>query len=103
MRHQLRQQRWEEKREYAFIGPLIGGLILIVLGSLFYLAVTTSLNWQVGEAVFLIFVGLIVLVAAVFTFNIRKSRMREQTKPFSFEQGANDPLDVPIIQRHYFV
>ena len=55
-----------EKHEHAFLGPLIGGLVLVVLGFLFYLAVTTQLNWQIVEAIFLILVGLIVLAGAIY-------------------------------------
>lgn len=70
-RHQWRQAEWHEKREYAFVGPLIGGLVLIVLGFLFYLAATTSLNLQVVEAVFWIIIGLIILAVAIYVYTTR--------------------------------
>jgi hypothetical protein len=74
-RNQYRAQVWEEKygdREYGFIGPLVGGLILIVLGFVFYLAVTSSLNWQAAGAIFFVFLGLVVLVGGLFAYSMRK-------------------------------
>jgi cation transport ATPase len=55
-----------EKQEFGVIGPLIGGLILIVVGFLFYLQVTGFLGRQVASAFFLIIVGVIIIVGALY-------------------------------------
>ncbi|MGD8544520.1 MAG: zinc ribbon domain-containing protein [Candidatus Bathyarchaeota archaeon] len=55
-----------EKREFGVIGPLIGGLILIFVGFLFYLQVTGFLGRQVASALFLIIVGILIIVGALY-------------------------------------
>ncbi len=55
-----------EKREFGVIGPLAGGLILILAGFLFYLAVTGYLEWQVIGPLLLIIVGIIIIVGIVY-------------------------------------
>ena len=55
-----------EKREFGVIGPLAGGLILIFVGFLFYLAVTGYFEWQVIGPLLLIIVGIIILVGIVY-------------------------------------
>lgn len=78
-RYERRQAEWHEKHEHAFIGPLIGGLVLIVLGFLFYLAATTSLNLQVVEAVFWIMIGLIILAVAIYAYSTRTRYLMSNT------------------------
>jgi len=55
-----------EKREFGVIGPLIGGLILIFLGFIFYLQVTGILRGDVAFALFLIIVGILIIVGALY-------------------------------------
>jgi uncharacterized membrane protein YvbJ len=55
-----------EKREFGVIGPLIGGLILILIGFLFYLQITGFLGRQVASALFLIIIGIIIIVGALY-------------------------------------
>jgi len=55
-----------EKREYGYMGPLIGGLILIALGMMFFLAVMGSINWGASWAIFLIVIGIIIILGAVY-------------------------------------
>ena len=80
-REQRRQWRREhegewaekhEKHEQAFMGPLIGGIVLVVLGLLIYLGITGALNWQVLQPLFLVFLGLIILVGGLYAYSIRK-------------------------------
>jgi predicted lipid-binding transport protein (Tim44 family) len=54
-----------EKREYGYLGPLIGGLILVVLGVMFYLATTMALG-TVTWAFFIILIGIIIIVGAIY-------------------------------------
>jgi hypothetical protein len=55
-----------EKHEHPFIGTLIAGSILILLGVLAYFASTATLTSELAGAYFCIIVGIIVLVLAVY-------------------------------------
>jgi len=63
-----------EKHEFAFIGPLIGGLILIFLGLMLYLQVTGRLNAALVGAIFFIVIGVIIIAAGIFAATITKRR-----------------------------
>ena len=54
-----------EKGEAGWIGPLVGGLILIVLGFMFYLAVIDVLRWGHLWPFALILIGVIVIIGAI--------------------------------------
>ena len=55
-----------EKGEYGFLGPLVGGLILIFLGLVWWLGMYHTFQWQVLWAFFLVLVGIIIIVAAAY-------------------------------------
>jgi len=55
-----------EKREFEVIGSLIGGLILIFFGLMFYLQVTGFLDGEFVWALFLIIVGIIITVGGLY-------------------------------------
>ena len=55
-----------EKHEYGFMGPLIGGLILLFIGSALYLRATTSYPVEVLWALFFVLVGLLIIIAGVY-------------------------------------
>ncbi len=55
-----------EKREFGFIGPLIGGLILTFFGLMFYLQATGFIGWRVAGPLFLIIVGIVILIGALY-------------------------------------
>lgn len=55
-----------EKGEFGILGPLIGGLVLIFLGLMSYLQVTGMLGREVVGASFLIIIGVIIIVAAIY-------------------------------------
>ena len=63
-----------EKHEFTFIGPLIGGLILIFFGVMFYLQVTGSLNAGIVGALFFVIIGVIIIVAGVFAATMARRR-----------------------------
>lgn len=80
-RKQLRQQRWEtekgegaewektekhEKHEHVFTGPLIGGLILIFFGLMFYFVLVSGAGAEIIWASFFIVVGLIIIAAVIY-------------------------------------
>jgi len=55
-----------EKGEYGYVGPLIGGLILIVVGLMAYLAAVNLMAARYWGAILLIAVGIIILVIAIY-------------------------------------
>jgi len=66
-----------EKGEYAFIGPLIGGIILIIIGSLSYLQVTGFLDRQTREvlgAFFVIAIGILIILGGLYAAMIARKR-----------------------------
>jgi len=67
-----------EAREWTyvgmFLGPLIGGLILIFLGVLFYLEVTGRLRAEAVGAVFFIVIGIIILASALYAAVMARRR-----------------------------
>ena len=71
-REQRRAARHAEKSEktekhgYPFIGPIIGGAILLSLGALLYYAAITNLSNELVSAFFFVAVGIIVVVLAAY-------------------------------------
>jgi len=63
-----------EKREFGYMGSLIGGLILIFLGLMFYLALTTPIGWATAGAIFVIVIGIIIIVGAVYAATMATRR-----------------------------
>ena len=56
------QQEKYEKQELGILGPLIGGIILIIVGFMFYLTVSGAINLRSLLPFFLIIIGAIVLL-----------------------------------------
>jgi hypothetical protein len=69
-----------EKHEYVFIGPFIGGIVLLFLGFTFYLALTSSFGWEAAWAWFLILVGLALLGGAVYAVVMATRRKHQLWK-----------------------
>lgn len=63
-----KEEKWEktEKHEYLFMGPLIGGLVLIVFGAFFYLTIAGGYSSQISLALFFFSFGVIIIVAAAY-------------------------------------
>jgi uncharacterized membrane protein YvbJ len=55
-----------EKRGYGFLGPLIGGLVLIFLGLAFYLKIVLDVKTEVVWAFFFVIIGVVIIVAAAY-------------------------------------
>jgi uncharacterized membrane protein YvbJ len=51
-----------EKKEYGVLGPLVGGVILILAGFMFYLAASGTINVRSIFPFFLIIIGAIVIL-----------------------------------------
>ncbi len=62
-----------EKGEAGFLAPLVGGLILIFLGVVWWLYLTGMFELRTLGALFLVLVGIVVIIAAVYgAFVLRK-------------------------------
>jgi uncharacterized membrane protein YvbJ len=54
-----------EKQQFGVIGPLVGGIIMIFAGIMFYLAVTGAVNFSSVFPFVLIIIGAIVILGVV--------------------------------------
>lgn len=66
-----------EKGQYAFIGPLVGGLILIIIGLMSYLHITGVLTRETREilwAFFLIVVGIVIIFGGLYATMMARKR-----------------------------
>lgn len=63
-----------EKGEFGFIGWLVGGLILIFMGSMYFINLQYRLfNTATGWALFLLVIGVIIIIAGIYlSRNARK-------------------------------
>lgn len=68
------QQEKHEKQQYGVIGPLIGGVIMIFVGFMFYLAVTGVINFRSVFPFFLIILGGIVIIGVAIGAMIARGR-----------------------------
>jgi hypothetical protein len=55
-----------EKGEYGFVGWLVGGLILILIGFFALLQITNIITSGISWAIVLLIIGAIVIIAAVY-------------------------------------
>ena len=71
-----RQEKHEktEKHEASFVGPLIGGLILIFLGLALYLRMTLNVGTEMVAAIFLVAVGILIIIGAVYGSSVASRR-----------------------------
>jgi hypothetical protein len=63
-----------EKREHTYMGPLIGGLILIVFGFMWYLGLTGVFAQGVLWAFFFVIIGIIIIIGAIYAAMTASSR-----------------------------
>ncbi len=66
-----------EKSEFSYLGLIIGGLILIIIGFTSYLQITGVIDVKVREilwAIFLIAVGIILIFGAFYAMTTAKKR-----------------------------
>ena len=75
-RRNEKEMEWEkrEKHEYVFFGPLIGGLVLIISGALFYFFVTEGFDVEILAALFFVLVGAIIIAATVYGVVVAERR-----------------------------
>ena len=60
-----KEERYEI-RELSYAGPLIGGLFLVLVGFFFYLSVTGTLRLEAFGAFFLVLIGIVIIVGAIY-------------------------------------
>jgi uncharacterized membrane protein YvbJ len=57
-----------EKHEYGFLGPLIGGLVLIFIGAASYLEIATTIDSKVIWAIFFVIIGVLIIAGAIYGY-----------------------------------
>jgi len=62
------------RRESAFMGPLIGGFVLIFAGLAFYAMLTGLFSWQTAGALFFVLIGIIIIIGAVYAATMAARR-----------------------------
>lgn len=62
------------RRESAFVGPLVGGFVLIFAGFAFYAMLTGMFSWQTVGALFFVVIGIIVIAGAVYAATMASRR-----------------------------
>jgi len=62
-KHEKREKH--EKHEYGFMGPLIGGVILLFIGAALYLNVI-GYNMAVLWALFFVLIGVLIIVGGIY-------------------------------------
>jgi len=63
-----------EKGEYGFIGWLIGGVILILIGFFALLQFANIITWGIGWAFVLLIIGVIIIIAAIYLTTMARRR-----------------------------
>ena len=59
------QQEKYEKREYGVLGPLIGGIILIIVGFMAYLVTTEVITFRSILPFVLVIIGVVVIIGVI--------------------------------------
>jgi len=55
-----------EKQGAGLLGPIVGGIVLIMLGVMAFLSLQPGINQQILGAYFLVIIGVVIVVAAVY-------------------------------------
>lgn len=63
-----------EKRMHGFIGPLIGGLVLVFIGLMAFLRLTIQMKPEVLDALFFVVVGAVIIIWAVYGGTLARRR-----------------------------
>jgi len=69
-----------EKGEYSFVGLLIGGLIVMLVGLVAYVDITGIASGRLVWAVFLVIIGLVIIIGAIY---VALTVPRRHPKPLS--------------------
>ena len=63
-----------EKRVYGFMGPLIGGLILILIGLTAYLELVNMVDRRMLGALFFVIVGVAIIIGVAYGATLARKR-----------------------------
>jgi len=63
-----------ERRELSYLAPLVGGLILILLGLMLYMTTHFAVQPQIWVAIFFITIGVIVIIAGAYAVTVATRR-----------------------------
>jgi zinc-ribbon domain len=63
-----------EKGEGGFLAPLVGGLILVFLGVVWWLGMNGMFEWRILWALFIVLVGIVIIIAAVYGALVLRKR-----------------------------
>jgi len=55
-----------EKRGAGLLGPIVGGIVLIMLGVMAFLSLQPGINQQLLGAYFLVILGMVIIVAGIY-------------------------------------
>ncbi len=71
-----KSEKHEKRGPYAFIGPLIGGLVLIIIGLTAYLQINNIVQINAGSlwAVFFIIIGILIIAGAIYGTTMARRR-----------------------------
>ena len=68
------QQEKREKQEFGVLGPLVGGVILILIGFMFYLTVSGVFDWRSIGPFILIIIGAVIILAVIVSIMMARGR-----------------------------
>lgn len=74
-----KEEKYEkhEKGEYAFLGSLVGGIVLIIVGLMSYLTITGFIGMRTREilgAFFIIVIGILIIFGALYFMSMARKR-----------------------------
>jgi hypothetical protein len=67
-------EKHEKRGPYGFIGPLIGGLVLIFIGMVAVLSIYYNVRSDVIWALFFIIIGILVIIGAIYGATMARRR-----------------------------
>jgi hypothetical protein len=73
-KHEPEKGEKHEMGQFGFIGLVIGGLVLIILGFFAYLRVSNVVTDSMGGALTLLVIGLIVIVVGIYVASMARRR-----------------------------
>jgi len=71
-KHEKGEKR--EKGEYGFMGPIIGGIVLIIIGLLSYLSITRVISGEIIGAVILVVIGVAIIIGVIYAAGMASRR-----------------------------
>jgi len=73
-KHEPEKGEKREMNQFGFIGLVIGGLVLIILGFFWYLTASEIIRQPIGNALALLIIGLIIIVVGIYVASMARRR-----------------------------